>query len=329
MARKDLLASITASLSQPTERPASEVRSEYARRGASRAMMQSLDEIAENALKLKDGDTAISLNPAQLDGSFIGDRIGEDDEEYGQLREAIRLSGQTSPILVRPHPTVEGRYMIVFGHRRAKVARDLGIDVKAVIKPLADIEHAIAQGQENTARADLTFIEKALFASKLLASGMTKDTAKAALSVDDTLLSRMLSVAETVPRDVLNALGAAKGVGRDRWEELKKLVAVAAIAPQASAFIESKSFKDSADPFNDLIDHLKRSGKPKKPRKLNSENAPKSWAPADKSVSVALKLRSKGAAIEMTNAEAQPFAKWISSNLDSLFKAYREQEQEN
>ena len=57
--------------------------------------------------------------------------------------------------------------MIVFGHRRAKVARDLGINVRAVVKPLADIEHVIAQGQENTARADLSFIERALFAQKL------------------------------------------------------------------------------------------------------------------------------------------------------------------
>src|SRR5690606_15982500 len=96
--------------------------------------------------------------------------------------------------------------------------------VKAVVKPLADIEHVIAQGQENTARADLTFIEKALFARKLLVSGMSKDTAKTALSIDDTLLSRMLSVVETVPDEVLIALGAAKGIGRDRWEELKKLV---------------------------------------------------------------------------------------------------------
>ena len=57
--------------------------------------------------------------------------------------------------------------MIVFGHRRARVARDLGINVRAVVKPLADIEHVIAQGQENTARADLSFIEKSLFARKL------------------------------------------------------------------------------------------------------------------------------------------------------------------
>ncbi len=56
--------------------------------------------------------------------------------------------------------------MIVFGHRRAKVARELGIKVKAVIKPLADLEHILSQGQENSARANLSFIERVLFAAR-------------------------------------------------------------------------------------------------------------------------------------------------------------------
>ncbi len=133
----------------------------------------------------------------------------------------IRQSGQSSPILVRPHPDDANRYMIVFGHRRARAARELGIKVRAVIKPLEDIAHVIAQGQENAARADLTFIEKSLFAKKLANRGMTKDTIKTALTVDDTLLSRMLSVADNVPVAILDAVGSAKGVGRDRWKKSK------------------------------------------------------------------------------------------------------------
>ena len=188
MARKDLLANVTASLTR--EQPmhsALQARSDYAKRGASRSMMQSLDELAENSVRMLDGETVVAIDPKDLDVSFIADRIGEDDEEYLQLRQAIRTSGQSTPILVRPHPHDVGRYMIVFGHRRAKVARDLGINVRAVVKRLADIEHVIAQGQENTARADLSFIEKSLFARKLIESGMTKDTVKSALTVDDTL----------------------------------------------------------------------------------------------------------------------------------------------
>ena len=267
MARKDLLASITASLAEDQQAHSpSGARSEYAKRGASRSMMQSLDELAENSIRMLDGETVVSLDPSDLDGSFIADRIGEDDDAYLELREAIRHSGQSTPILVRPHPDDPRRYMIVFGHRRAKVARELGFKVRAIIKPLADIEHVLAQGQENTARADLSFIEKALFARKLMDSGMTKETVKSALTIDDTLLSRMISVVDTVPAIVLEAVGAAKGVGRDRWEELKKLVQITGNAAKAIEFIGSKDFKvGTQEGFNLLLNHIKASKSRKRP----------------------------------------------------------------
>lgn len=326
MARKDLLASVTASLQEPPVHKASEARSEYAKRGASRSMMQSLDELAENSVRMLDGEIVVSLDPNDLDGSFVTDRIGEDDEEFRQLREAIRRSGQSTPILVRPHPGLDGRYMIVFGHRRAKVARDLGINVRAVVKPIADIEHVIAQGQENTARADLSFIEKALFAQKLTKSGMTKETVKSALTIDDTLLSRMLSVAEMVPGAVLKALGAAKGIGRDRWEELKKLVLIPANATKAIEFVGTEEFaagQTKDEGFNLLLGHLKS---PKKPSKPKAAPALKAWVPVDKSVSVTAKSRPKGFSLDLTEKDAKPFGAWISSNLDSLYEAFRKSE---
>ena len=327
MARKDLLASVTASLTQ--EHPihtASEARSEYAKRGASRSMMQSLDELAENSVRMLDGETVVSIDPKDLGNSFVADRIGEDDEGYRQLREAIRKSGQSTPILVRPHPNEIGRYMIVFGHRRARVARDLGINVRAVVKPLADIEHVIAQGQENTARADLSFIEKSLFARKLIASGMTKDTVKSALTTDDSLLSRMLSVAETVPQAVLDAVGAAKGVGRDRWEELKKLVQIPANATKAIEFVGTEEFsarQAQSEGFDLLLGHLKSHRKTKRPAAVAVS---KSWAPADKSISVATKGTRRKASIIVEAPYGLRFAEFITGQLDALYEAFRKQE---
>ncbi len=69
--------------------------------------------------------------------------------------------------------------------------------VKAVVKKLDDVASAIAQGQENSARSNL-FIERAYFAQNLLSSGMTKETVKSAIGIDDALLSKMLSVIETI-----------------------------------------------------------------------------------------------------------------------------------
>jgi ParB family chromosome partitioning protein len=289
-------------------------------------MRQSLDELAESSMKMLAGETVVSLDPADLDSSFVSDRIDESDEEYAQLREAIKQSGQSTPILVRPHPDAAGRYMIVFGHRRAKVARELGTLVRAVVKPLADIEHVIAQGQENTARSDLSFIEKALFAQRLLDQGMTRSTIKSALTVDDTLLSRMLSVAGGIPKPVLSAVGAAKGVGRDRWEELKKLVQNPTNAERSVEFVEADEFakaQDSEQGFNLLLSFLKSTRTPRKARVIPGS---KDWAPEDRSLVVAVNPGAGGLSLEFKDKGAKPFGEWLARNLDSLYEAFRKSE---
>jgi ParB family transcriptional regulator, chromosome partitioning protein len=303
----------------------SETRHDYARRGASRSMMISIDEMAENAKKMIAGETIIDLDVAVLDQSFVADRIEGDDEDYVFLREAIRERGQSTPILVRPHPRISGRYMIVFGHRRARVAKELGIPVRAVIKNLEDIAHIIAQGQENTARANLSFIEKALFAKKLLDMGQSKDTIKSALTIDDTLMSRMLSVAETIPAAVIEAIGAARTVGRDRWEELKKQVKRPANADLALEIVNSEECraKDAADRFNYLLARLKAARKsPRKAARKGTE--PASWAPEDKTVTASFRSVGSSFSLSLKSKNASEFGRFISSNLDSLYRAFKE-----
>jgi ParB family chromosome partitioning protein len=300
-----------------------DARSEYTRRGASRSMIQSLDEMAENTVRLLEGETVVALDPASLDASFIADRIDDDREEFDQLREAIRQAGQSTPILVRPHPEDPDRYMIVFGHRRARAARELGVPVRAVIKPLEDIAHVIAQGQENTARADLTFIEKALFAKKLLRSDMTKETIKSALTIDDTLLSRMLAVVEIVPERVLDAIGAGKGVGRDRWEELKKLVQTEGSAQRAIEYIASSPF-EAATPdakFNSLLAELKAVKAPKRVARKPSE---RSFSVANDTVRITTRKSKNTFTLALTAKEAATFGAFVSDQMEALYQAFLE-----
>jgi ParB family chromosome partitioning protein len=326
MARKHLLTNLSA---LPTQKPSagnsSEARADYARRGASRSMMQSLDEMAENSMRVLEGETIIMLDPELLDASSFVDRISDDEEDFSALVEAIRHAGQSIPILVRPHPDEPDRYMIVYGHRRARAAKELGIKVRAVIKPLEDIAHVIAQGQENTARANLTFIEKALFAKKLSSSGMTKETIKTALTVDDTLLSRMLSVAENIPETILDAIGSAKGVGRDRWEEVKKLVLDPARAEWAIEFVASDPFKDLAVEarFNALLTQLKKARKPK-PRV--SKPVERSWAFAEKAVAVSTKDAGKAFTLSLKSKDASRFGAFLSDQLEDLYQEFQRTE---
>ncbi|MBB4200188.1 plasmid partitioning protein RepB [Rhodoblastus sphagnicola] len=321
MARKNLLSSVTADL-EPSKGD-HEARTDYARRGASRSMLVSIDEMAENAKKMAAGETIVDLDVDVIDGSFVSDRIETTDEDYLLLRDAIKQNGQSTPILVRPHPHHNGRYMIVFGHRRARVAKDLGVPVRAVVKNIEDVAHIIAQGQENAARANLSFIEKAIFAKKLLGMGQSKDTIKAALMIDDTLLSRMLSVAETIPLTVIDALGAAKSIGRDRWEELKKLVAHPANAELACQEVASAEFiaKEASERFNYLLARLVASRKLHR-RARPSKAEPASWAADDNLIAASIQNTGKTYSLLLKSKNASEFGRFISSNLDSLYRAF-------
>jgi ParB family chromosome partitioning protein len=325
--RKNLLGTITGAdtLQRNPDIPAatSSARADYAMRGASGAMRRSLDEIVEASQRIMDGETIISLDPALVDQSPILDRIQEDDEEYPALRDLIKASGQDTPILVRPHPVSAGRYIVVFGRRRLKAARELGLQVKAVVKSMDDTTAIVAQGQENAARSNLSFIERSRFAKKLAELDFNKDTIKAALAIDDTLLSRMLSVAELVPEVVLEAIGAAKGVGRDRWEELKKIVQTPANTEKAVAFIAGEKFAEaqSDDRFNTLLGFLqglqKRRTKGKGAKLLT-------WSPADQSVKVTGKGGGKSYTLALTAKDGPQLGTWILNNLESIYQDFRQ-----
>ena len=213
--------------SVPSVSPAP-ARTTFAARGAPGSISRSIGEIAAKATaakeleaKLTAGQTVVELDTALIDPSFIADRMAvSDDGAYEVLKEAIAGEGQGSPILVRPHPTASGRYQAAFGHRRLRAARDLNRPVRAVIKVLSDQEVVLAQGQENSVRADLSFIERARFAQSLVQLDYSRDVVMSALAVDETTVSRMLSVATRIPSPVIEAIGPSPGIGRDRWVEL-------------------------------------------------------------------------------------------------------------
>ena len=67
-----------------------------------------------------------------------------------------------------------------------------------MVRQLSDRELVVAQGQENSARADLSFIERARFALHLEVAGYDRETIISALSVDKTTVSRLISVASQI-----------------------------------------------------------------------------------------------------------------------------------
>ncbi|MEL4377674.1 plasmid partitioning protein RepB [Brucella cytisi] len=303
----------------------------YGMTGAAKTVVRSIEEMAENTKRLMEGEAIIEIDPQHLDVSFAADRLSEDDAEYSELKEAIREQGQSSPILVRPNPQHSERYMVVFGHRRARVAMDLGIPVKAVVKKLDDISSAIAQGQENSARSNLSFIERAYFAQNLLSNGMGKDVVKSAIGIDDAMLSKMLSVAETVPSTMMMALGASKKIGRDKWLSLRQIILNPAFLDVALERIATDDFMSlqENERFDALHDYLRKystRSSAKNPSKTVSE---KTWSSSDRSVSLSMKEKAKKVTAEFSSQEARPFSNWLTNNLDRLFEEYQQSKQRN
>jgi ParB family chromosome partitioning protein len=235
MARKNLLLGISerkltaVNLGEPARASRSPPLA-FANRGALGAVTRTIDDLAARGERAKDlelqlatGEMIVELSPDSIDCSIVADRLSGDDTDYHLLLEAIRINGQASPILVRPHPATGGRYQVAFGHRRLRAATELGRPVRAIVRQLSDRDLVVAQGQENSARADLSFIERARFASKLEASGYDRETIIVSLSIDKTTASRMISVATQIPDDLIIAIGPAPAVGRDRWLELAGL----------------------------------------------------------------------------------------------------------
>ena len=200
-------------------RPLSHVRA-----GAVGAMGRSLGQIANAAeharALIAAGSSVVEIPTDSLDSSFITDRLESEGSDFELLVEAIRESGQRSPVLVRPQPGKPDRYQIVFGHRRARAAARLGRPVKAVVQNLTDEEVVVIQGQENSARTDLSYIERGLFAVALEERGFDRRVIMTALSMEKTQLSKLITVTRAIPIELAKAIGPAPRAGRPRWVAL-------------------------------------------------------------------------------------------------------------
>ncbi|NVD40105.1 plasmid partitioning protein RepB [Ensifer sp. HO-A22] len=254
--------------------------------GAIKAMGLSLGSItreAEEARSLREalhqGERVVELDPDLVDASFVGDRLtdGElDDPDFLALGDSIRENGQQSPILVRPHPEKHGRYQTAYGHRRLNAVRSLGIKVKAIVRPLTDDELVLAQGKENAERRNLSFIERALFASALVDRGFDRKVIGDALSVQKSELSRLIQVAESVPLPIARAIGPAPKVGRERWMAIGALLEGEPARQKAEDEISLRRFleADSDRRFQLVFARLSRTDRqdPAKPEVLKDEN---------------------------------------------------------
>lgn len=212
------------------EQPAPVAPTQRVGAGVIGAAHRAIDDIRSERDRLKalveaGGGSVRELDAALIDPSPYPDRLPDDDAtSFEAFKRSIESEGQQVPIQVRKHPSSAGRYQIVYGHRRWRAAKQLGKPVRAIEVEISDLDLVLAQGIENASRQDLTWIERALFASRMDEAGIKARHIYAALSIEDAELARMRSVYRALPADIIEAIGRAPKVGRPRWLDLAKIV---------------------------------------------------------------------------------------------------------
>jgi len=259
----------------------------------------------------------VELDTALIDPSPVVDRFtSENDVAYELLRQSIQSQGQEVPVLLRPHPDRSGRYQIAYGHRRVRAARELGVPVKATIRPLTNEQLVVAQGLENSAREDLSFIERALFAARLEVGGYSRAVIQQALTIDRAEASKLISVASAIPEQVSEAIGKAPKIGRGRWLQFVEALKGEGASQRVAAQIKRAEFQRL--PSDERFSALLEAALPKSPAEEASTVKTR-----EGQVVASVKETRRGISLTIETSQTGGFGALLKARLPELYDAYR------
>ncbi|MGR3762287.1 plasmid partitioning protein RepB (plasmid) [Roseobacteraceae bacterium NS-SX3] len=272
------------------------------RRGPVAALENDIRSTAQRSVQ--------EIDPDQVEDTGMRDRFQLDGSDLEELKQSIGQHGQQVPILLRPHPRLSGRYQVVYGRRRLAAIKQLGIPVKALVRTLSDEEAILAQGQENNHRKDPSFIEKAVFAGDLEEAGYAPAVIRDALAVSKSHLSHMRKVRQAIPRNVIEWIGEAPGVGWKRWHALAEKVLAHEIDPAAVPVTDSDAKLDSAKRFDAFARRVEAQLAPKKPAAPAPKPARAVRAP-EGGAQIGEVLTAGGRTVLRTHPKQQEFSEWL------------------
>jgi len=316
MARKHLLSDLKVS-TQSTRDDQEAANHEapppqYAPRGAIGAVSRSIEALKSQSLA--------ELDPDLIDAPAITDRLDEDDSQFEEFARNIRENGQQVPILVRPHPSADGRYQIAYGRRRLRAVKAAGLKIKAAVRNLTDDELVLAQGQENSARQDLSFIERALYAAQLEAGGIQRHVIMAALAVDKSNLSRLIQAATQLPADIIRLIGPTPKTGRDRWYELSSRLNAEGAVDCARELLLDGAIK--ALPSDERFARVFEAVAQKKTKKAKAVAA-EVWQAEDGVKAASFRQDKKTLTLMIDKKAAPEFGDYLLSMLPEIYASYK------
>ncbi|WP_417220549.1 ParB/RepB/Spo0J family partition protein [Arthrobacter sp.] len=127
----------------------------------------------------------------------IRESVGDIDE----LADSIKAQGILQPLTVAPHPTLEGDFTVIAGHRRLAAAKRAGLSYLPVVinhNLVTKADQITAMLVENLQRSDITVIEEAKAYEQLELEGLNlnkiaKSTGRARKTVAERLKLARLS----------------------------------------------------------------------------------------------------------------------------------------
>ncbi|WP_323764035.1 plasmid partitioning protein RepB [Marinovum sp.] len=268
----------------------------------------------ENAAKSAAAEERMyrNLSVDLIDPSPIRDRI-DLTEGLEDLKASLASEGQQIPILVRSKPDSD-RFEIVTGRRRLQATKDLGRDtIQAFVRRMSDEEAFIAQGVENNARLETSFIERARTIVTALDAGFTQVQVEKFLGVDQSMISRMKSIYSGLGEDLVLAIGPARGTGRRKWERLQKIVSEIGLDKATECALSLAG--ESSERFDALIKKLEE--------RFGSRPSKRAPSPSPLEPLTATR-RGKQLVIRTTTAP-EGFLDYLQEQLQHLLEQYEKQ----
>ncbi|WP_299960932.1 plasmid partitioning protein RepB [uncultured Roseobacter sp.] len=307
MARKSLqeMSGIANMIARSGAKPTDKVaRTSAPALGALQGSLSSIREI--------DPDLVDDWGPSDRLEEFTSVNSEDDGEGFEALKSSIQDGGQQVPILVRRSKT-EGRFEVIYGRRRLKACRELGIKVRANAQDLDDATALLAKGLENAARRNLSFYEKARFAVAILEAGHDSTTVKQVLNLSKSGLSHLVKVTQNVPARVGDLVGSAPKSGRPKWTALAEVFLAGKLTQQVAVkFLEKLGPEVSSDDRLDML--IKEATK----RGARQGRDSSEVSPVD-GITIKTGRSSVLMSVKKSGANAG-FAEWLDENLTEIIK---------
>jgi ParB/RepB/Spo0J family partition protein len=162
----------------------------------------------------------IKMNEIKVASNELREKY--DADKLRDLQWSLMEEGQVEPIKVCKNGG--GGYEIVYGHRRYLAAEKAGWDeIEALVVEKDEVDNLIHAGIENLAKEDLSIMEKATWAERLVEMGMTEDEISRKATVSRSLLRDWITYKTLVDKGLFESnnvphsmsIEIARAIGRD------------------------------------------------------------------------------------------------------------------